>query len=57
MYLFHQQIIYFVIVALDGKVNPWVNVGMNFIVVVIGSFLISALLMRWKITRFLIGEK
>lgn len=57
MYLFHQQIIYFSIVALNGKVNPWINAGVNFAVAVIGSLVISIILMHWKITRFLIGEK
>ena len=57
MYLFHQQIIYFAIAALNGVVNPWINAGVNFIVAIAGSFVISALLMRWKSTRFLIGEK
>ena len=57
MYLFHQQIIYFTIVWLNGKVNPWVNAGVNFVAALIGSFLISSILMRWKGTRFLIGEK
>ena len=57
MYLFHEQIIYFTIVTLNGVVNPWINAGANFVVAVAGSFLISALLMRWKVTRFLIGEK
>ena len=55
MYLFHQQIIYFTIIWLNGIVNPWINAGVNFLVALIGSFIISALLMRWKYTRFLIG--
>lgn len=57
MYLFHQQIIYFTIIWLNGKVNPWINVGVNFAAALIGSFLISSILMHWKSTRFLIGEK
>lgn len=57
MYLFHQQIIYFTITWLNGKVNPWINAGVNFAVAIIGSFLISSVLMCWKTTRFLIGEK
>lgn len=56
-YLFHQQIIYFTIVWLNGKVNPWIHAGVNFIIALTGSFLISLFLMHWKITRFLIGEK
>lgn len=57
MYLFHQQIIYFVIFWLNGKINPWINAGINFVIAVAGSFMISALLMKWKVTRVLIGEK
>lgn len=57
MYLFHQQIIYFTVVLLNGKVNPWINAGVNFVVAISVSFLISSILMQWKVTRFLIGEK
>ena len=56
MYLFHQQIIYFTLSWLNGKLNSWLHVGVNFLAAVIGSFLISALLMRWKVTRTLVGE-
>lgn len=56
MYLFHQQIIYFTILALNGRVNPWINAGVNLAAAVLGSFIISALLMRWKTTRLLLGE-
>lgn len=57
VYLFHQQIIYFVITALNGAVNPWINAVANFAAAVLGAFVISAVLMKWKVTRFLIGEK
>lgn len=57
MYLFHQQIIYFTITVFNGIVSPWINAGINFAVSIVGSFLISAVLMRWKVTRFLVGEK
>ena len=57
MYLFHQQIIYFMILMFNGKINPYINACINFIVAIIGSFLISIVLMKWKITRKLIGEK
>ena len=57
MYLFHQQIIYFSLTILDGVVNPWINAGVNFIVATVGAYIISAILMKWKITRFLVGEK
>ena len=57
IYLFHQQIIYFTIYWLNGKVNPYLNAGINFVASLLGSFLISTILMRWKVTRFLVGEK
>lgn len=57
MYLFHQQLIYFVIWELNGKVHPYVNAGVNFGVAVLGSMVISWALMKSKITRFLVGEK
>ena len=57
MYLFHQQLVYFVIFWLNGKVNPYINAGMNFVVSILGSMIISWILMKFKITRFLIGEK
>lgn len=57
MYLFHQQLIYFTIIALNGKVNPWINAGANFVFAIIGSLLISMVLMHWKTTRILVGEK
>ena len=57
IYLFHQQIIYFTITVLNGVVNPWINAGVNFVVAIVGSYVISAILMKWKVTRFLVGEK
>ena len=57
IYLFHQQLIYFTIIWLNGKVNAWINAGVNFVVALISSLLISMVLMYWKTTRMLIGEK
>ena len=57
MYLFHQQLIYFSLVWLNGRVNPWINAGVNFIFALIGSLLLSWVLMKKKFTRFLVGEK
>lgn len=57
MYLFHQQIIYFTIALLNGKMIPWINAGVNFLVSLIVSYLISCILMRFKVTRLLVGEK
>ena len=56
VYLFHQQIIYFAIILLNGKVNPWIHMIANFAIAVTGALIISIILMKWKITRFLLGE-
>ena len=57
MYLFHQQVIYFTIDWLNGKVNPWIHAGVSLGLAIAGSLIISAILMRWKVTIFLVGEK
>lgn len=57
MYLFHQQIIYWIISIFNGKVLPVIHAGMNFFFSVIGAFIISYLLMKFRITRYLVGEE
>ena len=57
VYLFHQQIIYITIYMLNGLVNPYIHSIINFVVAMILSFALSAMLMRFKATSFLIGEK
>jgi len=57
IYLFHQQIVYVFIVLLNGKVNPFIHAGINFIGAMLIALLISVLLMKFRWTRFLIGEK
>lgn len=57
IYLFHQQIIYVTIIWLNGKVNPYVHSFVNFLVALVLSSFISALLLKFKATRILIGEK
>lgn len=56
MYMFHQQIIYFMIIWLDGKINPWIHATANFLTAFVISLVISVILMKWRTTRFLIGE-
>lgn len=56
IYLFHQQIIYFIISWLDGEVNPYINVIANFLFAIGGSLIISVVLFKFKLTRFLAGE-
>ena len=57
VYLFHQQVIYVFISLLNGVINPYIHAGINFIGAMVISLLISTLLMKFKWTRFLIGEK
>lgn len=57
IYLFHQQIVYVLISLLNGVISPYFHVGINFIGAMSISLMISVLLMKFKWTRFLIGEK
>lgn len=57
IYLFHQQIIYYTIIWFNGKINPYVNATLNFVISFGGAIIISSILMRFKFTRILIGEK
>ena len=57
IYLVHQQVIYFFIYFLNGVVNPYINALINFVGALIVSIFISVLLLKFKATRFLVGEK
>ena len=57
VYLFHQQVIYIFVTWLNGPINPYLHAGINFIGAMAVSLLISAILMKFKLTRMLIGEK
>lgn len=57
VYLYHQQIIYFSIFFLNGIVNPYLNAGVNFISAMIISLLIASIMVNFKTTRLLVGEK
>lgn len=57
IYLFHQQLLYCTITLLNGKINPYLNAVVNIVFSFGGSLLISWILMKFKITRRLIGEK
>lgn len=57
IYLVHQQIVYFTIIWLNGKVNPYLHAFVNFVIALTLSSFISILLMKFKTTRILIGEK
>ena len=57
LFLFHQQIIYLAICIANGKLNPIVQVVFSFTAALAGSFVINELMMKHKITRWMIGEK
>lgn len=57
MYLFHQQIIYFFIVLLNGVISPYLHVAVNFVGAIFISIIITTIFMKFKVTKFLIGEK
>ncbi|ELC8380985.1 acyltransferase [Clostridium perfringens] len=57
IYLFHQQVIYWVINLLNGKISSVSLLAMNFIIAMIVSSIIAILLGKIKITRILVGMK
>lgn len=57
MYLFHQQLLYFPIVILNGKTNPIIIAIISFLFSILGATLLSLLFMKYKVTRLIIGEK
>lgn len=57
VYLFHQQVVYFFIHFLNGAMNPYVHATINFLGVMTVSLLLSTVLMQYRWTRLLIGEK
>lgn len=57
VYLLHEQIVYFMIVALNGMINPYLHIGANFVVAMAVSLVIAAILSRFKVMRVLIGMK
>lgn len=57
VYLLHQQIVYISIIIFNGRVNPFIICIFNFTIAICASYLIGSLFLKWKITRFLIGEK
>lgn len=57
VYLLHQQVIYVCLYFLNGKLNPYLHSAVNFAGAMLVSLLLSALLLKFKWTRALIGEK
>ena len=57
IYLFHQQFIYWFISAFNGIINPYLHVIVSFVGAIMCSVLLSKILKKYQLTRFLIGEK
>ena len=57
IYLIHQQVVYFFIPPLNGYVNPYLHAIIIFVCALSISLAVSLLLMKFKFSRFLLGEK
>lgn len=57
MFLVHQQIIYFTIYFLNGRIPPIANAIVNFLCAIALSFCIAQLIRKSKVLSFLAGEK
>ena len=57
IYLLHQQIIYAVIVVANGCLCSYAHAFLNFVVSIALSIVISEILMKFRFSRFLMGEK
>lgn len=57
IYLLHQQIIYISIYLLNGRINIHLNAIVNFVAAIVLSLLLSSILMKFRFTKFLVGEK
>lgn len=55
IYLFHQQIVYFCIILLNGLVHPIIQVILSFVISLSISLLMSIILKKNKITKFMFG--
>ena len=56
VYLLHQQVIYVCIYFLNGVLNPYLHAAVNLVIALPVSLALAALLRKWKVTRFLLGE-
>lgn len=55
IYLFHQQIIYYTIIWLNGLAHPVVQALLSFVIALSVSLLMSWILKKWRVTRFMFG--
>lgn len=57
IYLFHQQIIFILLTLLNGILPAYIHSLVNFVGAIGISAVIAMVMMRFRFTRFLIGEK
>jgi hypothetical protein len=57
IYLFHQQVIYWIVDWLNGQVPPLVIVSVSFIAAIVISSLIAVILNKWKLGRIWTGNR
>lgn len=57
IYLFHQQIIYVLLWNFQSMINPYIMSALCFLCSIIVSYCISLILMKYKVTKNLIGIK
>lgn len=57
IYLFHQQIIYFTIIAFNGQMIPTLHVLVNFIIATFSSIAISFMITKINCFSFMLNEK
>ena len=57
VYLFHQQIVYACVYLLSDKINCYAIAPINFVVALSISLLIAFVMLKFNVTRFLVGEK
>lgn len=57
IYLFHQQVIYFTVRIFNGVIDPHIHAVVNFAVAMVISSAIAWVLTKFRVTRFLVGEK
>lgn len=56
MYLFHEQIIYFVVLNLNEKINNVVLFAIVFVLTIVGSSIIAWILDKFWVASYLVGK-
>lgn len=57
MYLFHQQIVYVTLWLFNGRFVPFIHAVLNFVVASLLSWGLTALLLKFPVSAFLVGSK